>query len=97
MNREQFIIPNVRKALIFGCQNSYNKDNKELSAESKKDGIKEVHSDMDKLKRFLYGDLKFDICRDFKDEQKNSHNHYDIIVEELKDLLKGVSDAGDGN
>ena len=50
MNREEFIIPNVRKALIFGCQKSYN--NKEFSAKQS-DGIKEVYSDMTKLEGFL--------------------------------------------
>ena len=51
MNREEFIIPNVRKALIFGCQKSYN-NNKEFSAKQS-DGIKEVYSDMTKLEGFL--------------------------------------------
>lgn len=48
MNREEFIIPNVRKGLIFGCQKSYN--NKEFQGKKQNEGIKEVYSDMEKLK-----------------------------------------------
>ena len=58
MNREQFIIPVVRKALIFGCQDSYNFLNNEDRLDPKKGGLKQVHSDMDKLLS-LFEDLEF--------------------------------------
>lgn len=95
MNREEFIIPNVRKALIFGCQDSYN-NNKEIQIKQK-EGIKEVHSDMKKLEDFLDLTLKFDECKSYKDTQKNGPTLFDTINHELTNLLMTVSDVGEGN
>jgi hypothetical protein len=59
MIREEFIIPNVRKGLIFGCQDTYfDNSNKEFQVKAN-NGISEVYSDMKKLEKFLYNELKF--------------------------------------
>ena len=96
MNREEFIIPNVRKALIFGCQKSYTDNNKEFGAKSN-DGIKEVYSDMEKLETFIEEELEFNECRIYKDIDKKNDNFYLTITDELNKLLLAVSDVGEGN
>jgi hypothetical protein len=52
---------------------------------------------MAKLETFIDETLEFTKCKSFKDTLKNEDNLYEIIIEELKMLLHGVSDAGEGN
>jgi hypothetical protein len=68
MSREEFIIPNVRKSLIIGCQKSYN--NRDFQTRTS-DGIKEVYNDMIKLETFLDEELQFSKCKSFKDTPQN--------------------------
>jgi hypothetical protein len=52
---------------------------------------------MDKLEAFLDEELKFDLCKSFKDAPSNSATLYDTINKELEFLLNAVSTVGDGN
>ena len=83
------MIPNVRKALIFGCQNSYNNNFKaKEESKTKNRHLSLVHSDMNELYDFLDDKLGFTECKIFKDEKDSKRNnessHYPTIIEELK-------------
>lgn len=93
------MIPVVRKALIFGCQNSYN-NNFKAKVESKTNHqLSLVHKDMDELYKFLDSTLEFEQCKILKDKKdlnnNNDSTHYPAIIKELEELLTETPRIGE--